>query len=240
MIVTSKQKLIDNLNKQNFLLLTNNKTSLNFVNDPSLSYNQAFKQSWNNLKVDPYLEKGKQFRLRRYSVLLWSQKNINILAHENHYQSKFYNHIYGGVNREFSPINNSILNNPFMKNIIHWNIDLFNRKNEQSWRIQCHQFRILATADQAGQPTPEGIHQDGADYVFIMLMNRHNISGGISSIYNKNKKLLSSTTLKEEGESILVNDRKLLHGVTDIKLKCKDEEGYRDVLVLSFHKIKTM
>ncbi len=241
MTVTShKQKLLDDLNKNNFLLLSRNELFQSLINNSSLPSYQKFKQSWNNLEVDPYLEKGKQLRLRRYSVLQWSNTIISKTSHEDHYQSKRHNHVYGGISRSFSPISNSELNGSVLNPIIQWNIALFNTSKKQSWRIQSHQFRILATENQAGKPTPEGIHQDGADYVFIMLIKRHNISGGRSNVYNKKKSLIVSRILMEEGECILINDGKLLHGVSNIKLNQNASEGYRDVLVLTFHKTNTL
>jgi hypothetical protein len=35
--------------------------------------------------------------------------------------------------------------------------------------IELHQFRIETTPDHIGRPTPEGLHRDGVDWVFVML-----------------------------------------------------------------------
>ncbi len=50
------------------------------------------------------------------------------------------------------------------------------------WHVEIHQFRIEAHAGQEGQPTPEGMHRDGVDWVLVLLVNRVNISEGETSI----------------------------------------------------------
>ena len=39
------------------------------------------------------------------------------------------------------------------------------------WHIECHQFRIEARQDAAGQPTPEGVHRDGVDCVLVLMVS---------------------------------------------------------------------
>lgn len=56
--------------------------------------------------------------------------------------------------------------------------------------IDCHQFRIEARCEALGQPTPEGVHRDGVDYVFVMLVNRVNIESGTTSVHDLDGRLL--------------------------------------------------
>ena len=68
-----------------------------------------------------------------------------------------------------------------------------------------------------------------------MLLHRHNITGGVNHIYDKNKNLLFGTVLEELGDCILLDDRKVWHGVSEIHALDTSKTGYRDVLVLTFH-----
>ena len=198
---------------------------------------QRFKASWNDLKPDPYLVDDGTFRLRRYAVLKWQKGALQLLTSEAHFQSKQYNNVYGGINRVFAPITPAVLQSEFLKIVIEQTIALFDAKSALAWRVQCHQFRINASLAEAGQPTPEGVHQDGADYVFIMLLERHGITGGISELFDNNKQRIAATVLKKEGDAILLNDKKLWHRVTDIQPVKGAEKGHRDVLVLTFHRL---
>jgi hypothetical protein len=51
-----------------------------------------------------------------------------------------------------------------------------------AWHVEAHQFRIEARPGQAGQPTPEGMHQDGVDWVLVLMVGRHNIVSGTTTI----------------------------------------------------------
>ena len=203
----------------------------------------AFKQSWNDLPADNFLNDGGHYRYRRYAV--FSSQPISklktaqftLLPHEPHYQSTYRNAMNGGIYRHFKPFKNSTLANPVLSHIIHWCTNTISNDSQKKWRIQAHQFRIEANHNEIGKPTPEGIHRDGADFVLIMLIQRHNITGGVSHIYDANKKLQFARVLETLTDAILLDDRKVWHGVSEVYALDKIQSGYRDVLVLTFHDI---
>src|SRR3546814_21190642 len=49
--------------------------------------------------------------------------------------------------------------------------------------VEVHQFRIEAALAEAGQPTPEGEHRDGVDYVMVLLVPRETIASGTTTIH---------------------------------------------------------
>ncbi len=201
-----------------------------------------FKQSWGNLPADEFLNDGGHYRYRRYAVFTWQADKqtktgqLTLLPKEPHYQSTYRNAMNGGIYRTFELFENSTLENPILSNIINWCTAYIGLNQEKSWRIQAHQFRIEANNKEIGKPTPEGIHRDGADFILIMLLERNNITGGESRIYDANKKLEFSGILKTLGDAILLDDRKVWHGVSEIYALDKMNSAYRDVLVLTFHK----
>jgi hypothetical protein len=80
------------------------------------------------------------------------------------------------------------------------------------------------------------VHKDGAEYILIMMMDRHNVSGGVSHIYDNEMRPLGEGTLEQAGDLVLVNDHAVYHGVTEISPSDPTHPAWRDVLVLTFHK----
>jgi hypothetical protein len=197
---------------------------------------QRFAQSWNQLCLDPFLRDGGSYRLRRYSVFEWQRGRLQLLPHEPHYQSSYYNKVHGGFNRHFRPWLPATAQNVAFKQVIEWCVSQFGgRALQQTWRIQAHQFRILARAHEQGKPTPEGVHKDGADYILVMLLARQNVIGGESQIFDNAMQPLEQSTLSQQGDLVLINDAKVYHGVTEIEPLDQSKPAYRDVLVLTFH-----
>lgn len=197
---------------------------------------RRFAASWQQLLTDPYLRDGGDYRQRRYSVFHWQHNHLQVLPHEPHYQSSHYNHVHGGFNRHFRAWLPTTLTNPVLTEIIRWATEQFSRSPAELWRIQAHQFRIIARPQQSGRPTPEGVHKDGAEFILIMLMDRHNVQGGTSQVYDNTMQPLCEGELKQRGDLMLVNDHAVYHGVTEITPIDPTRPAWRDVLVLTFHK----
>ncbi len=122
-----------------------------------------------------------------------------------------------------------------MSGLLSYTLDHVERiKGESDWRIEAHQFRILASPEQSGKPTPEGIHQDGVDYVFVVMIDRHNVMGGITKVYTHNGKLLNSFKMRRPLDVLHVEDQHVNHYVTAVKPLWDDQPAWRDVLVITF------
>lgn len=197
---------------------------------------RRFAATWNGTLPDPYLRDGGTYRKRRYSVFHWQRNALHVLPHEPHYQSNYHNQVHGGFNRHFRDWLPTTVNNPVVTEIVRWCVQQFDHHPSQVWRIQAHQFRIESTALEAGKPTPEGVHKDGADYILIMLIDRDNVQGGISDMYDNDRQPLEQHTLQNSGDLLLINDEKVYHGVTEIIPQDKNTVALRDVLVLTFHR----
>ena len=195
-----------------------------------------FRRSWAQLLPDLYLRDGGQYRLRRYSVFHWQYHKLTLQPHEPHYQSSYHNHLHGGFKRHFRPWLPTTVNNPVLPTIVAWCVRQFSTNPAQCWRIQAHQFRICTTVLEEGRPTPEGVHKDGADYILIMLLDRHNISGGVSQIYDNAMQPVAHVTLEQSGDLLLINDALVYHGVSAVTPADAQQAAWRDVLVLTFHR----
>ena len=102
--------------------------------------------------------------------------------------------------------------------------------------VDVHQVRQVCYPNIISHNSAEGIHQDGADYIIsACVLNRYNIDGGISSIYDSDIKLLDTILLKEN-DFIFQDDKNLYHYVTPISFHQDDnldDIGLRDIIGLA-------
>lgn len=67
----------------------------------------------------------------------------------------------------------------------------------QQLAMTCHQVTLLAEPGDTGDGSPEGIHQDGADFIVpALVVLRENTAGGVSRLYQRVDG--NFTTLSEE------------------------------------------
>src|SRR5262249_44137768 len=104
----------------------------------------------------------------------------------------------------------------------------------RAWHIEVHQFRIEARADEEGQPTPEGVHRDGVDFVLVLLVSRENIASGTTTVYAIDGRPLGRFTLPTPFDAVLVDDARVCHGVTPVRALDPARAAHRDVLVATF------
>ncbi len=196
----------------------------------------GFAASWNDLHLDTYMADGGRYRRRRHALFAATPTAITRKPHGPHYQSLAYNPLHGGIDRWFEPITDDIGTSRSLQTILAWSRDMFGSlaPATRAWDVEVHQFRIEASATQAGQPTPEGVHRDGVDYVLVLLVQRTNIASGTTTIHGPGGETLGSFTLTDPFDAALVDDARLSHGVTPVEPIDPARPGYRDVLVVTF------
>ncbi|HEX3865066.1 MAG TPA: 2OG-Fe dioxygenase family protein [Stellaceae bacterium] len=201
----------------------------------------GFAESWNDLSVDAFMADGGRYRRRRFACFRASDRGITRKPHQPHYQSRDYNPLNGGVQRWFDPVTEEIGAHPALRAILETCHSLFDRLTPAalrppSWHVEIHQFRIEAQPGQVGQPTPEGMHRDGVDWVLVLLVDRVNISSGETSIGDHAKVPLGSFTLTDPLDSAVTDDNRVYHGVTPVAPLDPALPAYRDVLVVTFRR----
>ena len=197
---------------------------------------ERFASSWNDLELDTHLPDGHRYRRRRHATLSAraGQTHATVEKHGPHYQGLEYNRLVGGIERWFEPIRPEILAGRTMTDILSFCLRLYGPlRPAADWRIECHQFRIEARRDAAGLPTPEGVHRDGVDYVLVLLVNRTNIASGTTTVHALDGTTLGDFTLAEPFDSALVDDSRVMHGVTAVQPLDPSQPAYRDVLVVT-------
>lgn len=197
----------------------------------------AFSASWDDLALDTFMADGGRYRRRRHAVYaVEAGLPIRREAHQPHWQGLEYNPLNGGVARWFEPVQDAIGRGDSLNTLLRWCSGLFGRLSPEvaAWRVEVHQFRIEAGPGIAGQPTPEGAHRDGVDHVLVLMVRRHNIAEGTTTIIDANGAELGSFTLTDPFDAALVDDARVRHGVTPVEALDPGQPAYRDVLVVTF------
>ncbi|MCP4334712.1 MAG: 2OG-Fe dioxygenase family protein [Gammaproteobacteria bacterium] len=197
----------------------------------------VFLDSWNRLEHDQYMADDGRYRKRRHATYAIDQTGeaARLMPYQPHYQTVDYNPLNGGVARYFAPILDDLHHSVTLAALLEFGDLVFSQINgNHRWHIELHQFRIEARDGKLGKPTPEGVHRDGVDFVLVVMIKRVNIDSGATTIYDLDNRLVGEFTLREPFDMVLVNDRKLYHGVTPITQLDADAEAFRDVLVITF------
>ena len=199
---------------------------------------EEFAASWNDLGVDRYMADGGRYRRRRYATFSLTAEAIARKPHQPHYQSRDYNTLNGGIERWFKPVLPALGEHPALLAILRVALRVITdltpaERRPKAWHTEIHQFRIEARPDAAGCPTPEGLHRDGVDWVFVVMVRREIVAQVETSIHDLSHRQVGSFTLTDPMDTAIVNDNRVYHGVTPVQPVDPDRPAYRDVLVVT-------
>ena len=194
----------------------------------------ALRPGWDDLPPDTYLRDGGRYRSRRHSCFVVDGHEVLQVPHRAHWQSLDYNALHGGMLRMFEPVAPGTVAAPawsgLLRGLGQWCSTL---RGQQPWFVEAHQFRI-DTADGIGRPTPEGAHRDGVDFVAVILVDRQEIKGGETRVFQANGPDGQRFTLLEPWSMLFLDDARVIHESTPIQPAVEDGHGHRDTLVLTF------
>jgi len=199
---------------------------------------RAFAKSWNELGSDTYMADGGRYRKRRHGVFRIGTAGIVRQPAQPHYQSRDYNTLNGGIERWFEPVTEAVGSGASMTVILNVCRSLFEQLTQvDAWHVEVHQFRIEARQGETGRPTPEGMHRDGVDYVLVLLISRRNIASGMTTVHDLAGNDLGHFTLTDPFDAALVDDARVMHGVTPVAPVDPAAPAFRDVLVVTFRRL---
>ncbi len=190
--------------------------------------------SWSNLPRDEWLRDGGRYRYRRHGCFVHDvgTDELRQVAHRAHWQPVDYNALHGGMERWFAPIEAAIATDPAWNQLLRALGHVFaGARPVERWYIEGHQFRI-DTAEGIGRPTPEGAHRDGVDYVAVILVNRNQVRGGETRVFEARGIAGVRFTMTEPWTMLLLDDARVIHETTPIQPEA--EGGVRDTLVLTY------
>ncbi len=199
----------------------------------SLDALQQLSADWNHMPPDNYLKDGGRYRRRRHSSFVFEHNALQPVAHRAHWQSLDYNALHGGMERWFEPMQAHTVTTPTWTQLLTALAHTASQVRgtpDTKWCIEAHQFRI-DTTDGIGRPTPEGAHRDGVDFVAVFMVNRTDIKGGETRVFEANGPRGERFTLSEPWSLMLLDDTRVIHESTPIQPLA--EGGHRDTLVLT-------
>jgi hypothetical protein len=195
----------------------------------------ALKASWERLPRDTYLRDGGRYRFRRHGCFIqdFDAPGTFVRApHRAHWQPTDYNALHGGLERWFDPIEDEVSSAPAWTTLLRSLGRVFAQVTRTPrWYIEAHQFRI-DTADGIGRPTPEGAHRDGVDFVAVILVQRRDVRGGETRVFEAEGPAGVRFTMSSPWTTLLLDDRRVIHETTPIQPD--GEQGVRDTLVLTY------
>ncbi len=151
---------------------------------------------------------------------------------------------FRGWKREFQQADSTAVEDPLFYKLMK-KITLLVKEIHPDIRklqITSHFMRTIAREKIKGENAPEGIHEDGAEYIMsALVVNRHNINGAASQIYEKKDKGEKALIFEKElapGEFIFQADtgeeytfgNDLWHYVTPAEPEDINEIGLRDII----------
>jgi len=222
------------LQAQGFVLLSSAYTQGLEGCDPA--HLAALSDSWNDLPSDPHLRDGGHYRFRRHASLRLDEGTTRIAQRiqRPHWQPLDYNALHGGLERWFAPVTDASLAEPTMLGLITGLGRLFAQCAGHAVPfVEVHQFRI-DTATGIGRPTPEGAHRDGVDFVAVLLINRFDVRGGETRVFQADGPAGIRFTMTEPGCALLLDDARVIHETTP--LQPAGSAGHRDTLVLTYRR----
>lgn len=110
-------------------------------------------------------------------------------------------------------------------------------KSISKFNVVVHYTKIICYPGMPSTNAPEGIHQDGMDYIVsALVVERNNIEGGKSIIYGNDKRTPILEMELKPGQGILQPDRgsELWHTVTPVTSKNGIERGTRSTIGFDF------
>ncbi len=148
--------------------------------------------------------------------------------------------MHGGVDRVFAPLRDSVADGAVLRALVRTLWDHLPGPRAGVDTCGVHQIRITATADTEGHPAPEGVHRDGHHFVAQVLIRRENVAGGESCLYHPGERPgerpvpVHRASLTAPLETIVLDDRRVLHGVSPIRPTPGAARGVRDMLLVDF------
>lgn len=189
----------------------------------------SLQPSFNNLPEDKYAEK--RLRSRRYSCYRYNPDgSVTKLSQKDFMQSSNINKHVGDIERKYDALDPTLETNPVFLKMFE---EFQERTNlSPGSAIEVHQIRWHC-AKRVKIPAPEGVHQDGFDYIGMFMVNSHNIDGGELMIYPSPDEAPLFVEQLEPGEFMILNDKRLFHYAAPLVPRPNKDEGYWDLIILT-------
>lgn len=222
-----EKNLIDTSTKQKLFSTYYLNGDEHLINNFTLLLTESDKEKF--LAISPY-------RKRAFSELLLTLNDdhhtIKIAPTKNFTQDS---DDYRSLPRVFANLNKSLLEDLDFQDLLVKIAKYIKDKAKRgrTFKFEFHVMRLIVKSSDKTN-TPEGKHQDGADYIIMFIANRVNVRGGISRVFSKQEDgeyTLEKEILLNEKEGLFMSDASsnLYHEVTPVSTIDQTSIGYRDL-----------
>ena len=237
-MITTKRNLRAELTEKKYSFISGNE----FTIAPELQVDfENFQQDWEDMPPDNYLKDKAIYRFRRlhYFYVHPTKGEVLPLPSRAFFQPEEDNSYTGGMHRKYEPFLERTFRNRFLHELIKFSFWQSPAAADQAlinqpWEVDVHLVRIISFAGQTGEPTPEGIHRDGGDCGFVYLMNRKNVTGAVSTVYDNDRNPLERHTLMNPMDAMFFWDPHVLHSVSSMHPENPEKIAVRDALLFGF------
>lgn len=150
---------------------------------------------------------------------------------------------YRKLPRKFKDLPNQYFNDELIK-LIYSGVKKILQRNKRVRQVNVtvHHTSVICSEGYNATNAPEGVHQDGVDYIVsAYVLERKNVKGGESVIYGADKVTELLRTTLEPGFGIFQPDLNtdLWHTVEQISVIQGEKHGLRSTIGLDFEIIET-
>jgi len=182
---------------------------------------------FHGVPLDPYVPEG--FRRKSLFRARLHGHKMQVTEHAPLYQPVEFNPIHGGIYRHYPAMDERLatLLAPLAR--------LFGAcagLTEQD-EILVQAQRITAEQGKTGMPVVEGWHQDDIQVLGLLLINRSNVSGGVSLLSRDRGQTLAFEQQLRPGDLLLINDTVMWHNTTPIRQINPELPGFRDIVIIT-------
>lgn len=173
-------------------------------------------------QIVPYRRRSiSQFVLSRGSKDIWKVERVEM---DDFVQVTDAENDYRVYKRVFTPTPEFVTNHIELRKLLVRLAEIVQNVQGDIKKIKmiCHQMSLIAMPRKQVSNAPEGIHQDGADYIVsALVVEREGVVGGESRVYGPDKITRYLTHTLEVGEGLFQADSNLSslwHDVTPVSI----------------------
>ena len=183
---------------------------------------------FDRLPVDPYIQGT--FRERRYGRVEKEGSRFFPLDNGVFFQAAAINKFLGDVPRTYAELDPAFVAHPAFGQML----TRFARhvRLADGKAIGIHQMRITTAQGESVPPAPEGVHQDGFDFIGVFFCGSEGVSGGALQLYHGLKEQPFFQQELLPGEYLVLDDRRFYHNAAPV-LPLTPTRGHWDVIVLT-------
>ena len=134
--------------------------------------------------------------------------------------------------RKFDSIDEKVLESKALSQLVKAFFEVCKIYKGQ-YEFDIHQMRVICRGG-ATQLSPEGWHQDGYDYIAVIVVDRNNIIGGEMLLSTGKGKTPFLQATIDTGTLVVVDDSYLWHNGRSIQPIDDNDPAWMDVMVFTF------